>query len=80
MTISEILQSVHFVVDQQGKPSAALLDMRAWEALLSLLEDIEDAEIVRTRLRNWPSGEGWINWEDVEAELDNDVLPDPDHH
>lgn len=71
MTLAEILQSVQFVVDQEGRPSAVLLELRAWAALLSLLEDIEDAEIIRTRLKNWPSGEGWISWEDVEAELDN---------
>jgi hypothetical protein len=74
MTITEILQSVQFVVDQQGKPSAALLDMRAWEALLSLLEDVEDAEIVRARLKNWRSKEGWSDWQDVEAELDDEAL------
>jgi len=36
MTATEILQSVQFVVDQSGKPTAAMLDMRAWEAFLSI--------------------------------------------
>jgi hypothetical protein len=47
MTVVEILQSVQFIFDQRGRPSGALLDMRAWEALLSLLEDVEDVEAVR---------------------------------
>ena len=70
MTAKEILQSVQFVFDQHGKPSGALLDMRAWESLLSLLEDAEDVELVRSRLHNWRTKEGWSCWEDFEAEID----------
>ena len=40
MTVTEVLKSVQFVFDQHGRPYGALLDMPAWEALLSLLEDI----------------------------------------
>ncbi len=71
MTVGEILQSVQFVFDQRGQPSGALLDMPAWEALLALLEDVEDAEVVRTRLNNWRSKKGWTRWAEVEAELDS---------
>jgi hypothetical protein len=35
MTVTEILQSVKLVVDHNGKPTAALLDMDAWEAFVS---------------------------------------------
>jgi hypothetical protein len=34
MRIEEILKTVQFVVDQEGKPKAAVLDMRAWEICL----------------------------------------------
>ena len=74
MTATEILQSVQFVVDQSGKPTAAMLDMRAWEVFLSLLENIEDGELIRDRTQNWRSKEGWTRWEDFEAELKADAL------
>ena len=75
MSVTEILKSMRFVVDQNGKPTAALLDMDAWEAFLSMLEDIEDVELIRERTRNWRSKGGWTRWEDFEAELEADGLP-----
>ncbi len=78
MTITEILQSVQFVVDQDGKPMAAMLDMSVWEAFLSLLENIEDVGLIRDRMKNWRSKEGWTRWEDFEAELEVDALPTMD--
>jgi hypothetical protein len=63
-----------FVVDQEGKPMAAVLDMDVGESSLSMLEDIEDAELIRERTRNWRSKEGWTRWEDFEAELRADGL------
>ena len=78
MTVTEILKSIRFVVDQKGKPTAALLDMDAWEAFLSMLEDIEDAELIRERTRNWRSKEGWTRWEDFEVELEANGLSSVD--
>jgi len=74
MTVTEILQSVQFVVDREGKPTAAVLDMRTWEAFLSMLEDMEDIGLLRDRLKNWRSKEGWTCWEDFEATLGTDAL------
>ena len=74
MTVTDILKSMRFLVDQKGKPTAAVLDMEAWEAFLSMLEDIEDAELIRERTRNWRSKEGWTRWEDFEAELEANGL------
>ncbi len=78
MTVTEILQSVQFVVDRDGKPTAALLGIRAWEVFLSMLEDIEDVELKRDRMKNWRSKEGWTRWEDFETELETDALPTVD--
>lgn len=64
VTVTEILRSVRFVVDQDGKPTAAMLDMTAWEAFLSMLEDIEDVALIRERMKSWRSKEGWTRWED----------------
>ena len=71
MTVTEILKSIRFVVDQKGKPTA-------WEAFLSMLEDIEDAELIRERTRNWRSKEGWTRWEDFEVELEANGLSSVD--
>jgi len=46
MTIAEILQSVQYVVDNQGKQTAVLFSLPAWETLRPLLEEvIEDARL-----------------------------------
>ncbi len=70
MTVTDMLRSAHFVVDQEGKPMAVMLDIGAWEALLAALGDIEDVQLARERLKNWRSKQGWTRWEDFEAELD----------
>lgn len=78
MTVMEILQSVQFVVNQEGNPTAAVLDIKVWEAILSMLEDAEDIQIIRNRVQNWRIKEGWTAWEDFEAELDANALPTVD--
>lgn len=78
MTVAEILHSVQFVVDRNGQPTAAILDMKAWEVFLSLLEDVEDVELIRQRMENWGNKQGWTRWEDFEAEIEPDALPSVD--
>lgn len=70
MVTTDFLQSVQFVVDRRGKRTAAILNIADWEALVNLLEDLEDAEIVQERLKGWRSKEGWTAWETFEAELE----------
>ena len=66
MTITEILNSVQFVVDSTGKRKAVQLDLATWEKIVTCLEDIEDkAELVGTDLEN----EEIISWEQAKAEL-----------
>ena len=63
MTVAEVLRSVQFVVGQDGRQTGVFLDMAAWKALMDWLEDVEDAQIVRERLRGWHTKEGWTPWE-----------------
>ena len=49
-----------------GNKKAVVLDYTVWEELLTLLEDLEDAEEIR-RLRE--AGEEAIPWEQAKAEL-----------
>ncbi|MCD6290166.1 MAG: hypothetical protein J7M34_06640 [Anaerolineae bacterium] len=57
---------VEFVVNAEGKKKAVILDYELWKELLTLLEDLEDAEEIR-RLR--VAGEEAIPWEQAKAEL-----------
>jgi hypothetical protein len=78
MTVTEVLQSAQFVVDRDGKPTAVVLDIAVWDAFLSALEDVEDDALIRDRLKNWRTKQGWTRWEDVDSELESDALPPVD--
>lgn len=66
MNATELSQRVQFVVDAQGQKSAVLVSVDDWEKLLTLLEDMEDAEEIR---RAREEEEDAIPWEQAKAEL-----------
>lgn len=66
MNTTELLENIQFVTDTCGNRTAVQIDYAAWEELLTLLEDIEDAEEIR---RSRASGEEAIPWEQAKAEL-----------
>ena len=68
MTLQEITQSVQFIVDQEGRPTAAVLAVETWQAILSLLEDQSDSQLVQERLANWRTKGGWTPREAFDAE------------
>lgn len=47
MTVADILNSVKFVVNPDGHQSAVVVDLEVWEQIVTLLEDIEDAEEIK---------------------------------
>jgi PHD/YefM family antitoxin component YafN of YafNO toxin-antitoxin module len=50
MTVTDILNSVKFVVTSDGHQSAVVVDVDIWEQIVMLLEDAEDAEeMIRAR-------------------------------
>ena len=49
------------------------MDMADWSALMDWLEDVEDAQLIRERLRQ-RSERAATKWEDFEAELKADGL------
>jgi hypothetical protein len=57
---------IQFVVDSGGHRSAVLLDMNVWKRVLTLLEDVEDAEEIRQARAE---DEKSIPWEQVKADL-----------
>jgi len=75
MTVAEALASVEFIVGQDGKPRAAVLDMAAWEALMAWLEDSEDLGlamdyVARRKEAASPEAMGLVAWEEVEVEAE----------
>ena len=42
-----ILERAQFVVDAKGRKTAVVLDYTLWEELMTVLEDMEDAEELR---------------------------------
>jgi hypothetical protein len=75
MTISETLKDVQFVVGPDGQPTAAVVDITAWQRVVTLLEEAEDQGLLRAylgrrRVDQTPEAMGLISWEQAEAELD----------
>jgi hypothetical protein len=74
MTVSEALEQVQFVVGPDGRPTAALIDITAWHALVAMLEEAEDqgmlrAYVTRRLAAGTPEELGLIPWEQAEEEL-----------
>ena len=72
MAVTELLQSVRFVVGHEGKPTDAVINIEVWNKLIECLEDLEDAQTVRegiTRLHaaGSPEAAGLIpyNYDDL---------------
>ena len=70
----DVLGSVQFVT-VKGK-RLAVLDAENWEALIEWLETVEDLQIARTAFAHLKSAEGsrkragWLQWNEVEQELE----------
>ena len=47
MTVTDILNSVKFVVTPDGHQSAVVVDVDVWGQIVTLLEDSEDAEEIK---------------------------------
>ena len=69
MSVTDILDKAQFVVDAGGEKKSVLLAYTTWEALLTLLEDLEYIEEIR-HLRD--ADEEVISWEQAKVELQVD--------
>ncbi len=66
MTIAEILKSVQFVVNPDGEKSAVMVNVDVWDEIVSMLEDIEDAEeLKQAKMVHEES----VPWEVVKKEM-----------
>ena len=76
MTIVDALQSAQFVVNDEGKRTAVLMDIHAWEKLVDWLETVIDTKIATQTLAELesaggrPQQAGWLAWEDIREDWD----------
>ncbi len=70
------LRRPSYVVGADGEPTAVLVDIATWQALIRRLEDAEDMEVLREMaedlavLAESRRPAGWKSWEEFEAEID----------
>ena len=67
MTVAEILEKVKFVINPSGKKSAVMVDLDVWERIITMLEDLEDAEEIK-QARS--VGEEAVPWNIAKKDLD----------
>ena len=61
-----ILERTQFVVNSKGQKTAVVLDYTLWEELMTILEDVEDAE----ELQQLQADEiETVSWEQAKREL-----------
>jgi len=79
MTLTEVLQSAQFVIDNKGRRSAVLLKINEWEKLINWIENIIDTKIAMQSLSELqqsggnPEQAGWLAWEDIREEWNNEA-------
>ena len=66
MSVTNIVEKVQYVIDSEGRKTAVVLDYALWDKLLTLLEDLEDAEELQALHE---IEEETIPWEQARAEL-----------
>ena len=66
MTVADILNSVKFVVNPDGRKSAVVVGLDVWEQIVALLEDTEDAEELK---KVHTVKEGTIPWKVAKKNL-----------
>jgi hypothetical protein len=55
MNVRDVVASVQFVVDPEGKPTGVLLSRDTWNTIIRMLEEVEEQDLLRAymvRLRN----------------------------
>lgn len=73
--VVDVLTHVQFVVDEKGKPTAALVDIETWRRLVALFEEVEDQEVIRAYLEQRqdatsPEQMGLLPWGQLDEALE----------
>jgi len=71
MAITDVLQSVQYVVNERGERTAALVDIAAWETLIDWIEAVVDVTVAGQALAELsaaggrPQQAGWLAWDEL---------------
>ncbi len=74
MVRNEVIKSLRYIIDEQGRRTAVLLDIREWELLLNWIETVTDRKIAVEALEELqksggrPQQAGWLAWDDISEE------------
>jgi hypothetical protein len=66
MSMEDLIEKAEFLVDAEGKKRAVVVDIKLWEELVTLLEDLEDAAEIQY-MRG--AGEETVDWKQAKKEL-----------
>lgn len=84
MAVLDMSKSVQFVIDSEGRHTAVLLTIQAWEALVNWIEDAIDVKIAIQALSELhkaggrPKQAGWLAWDDVREEWGGEEADEAD--
>lgn len=70
MATLEPPKTVQYVTDSEGRRTAVLLDIQAWESIVDWMENATDAHLAAKALTELdagggPEGVGWKSWDEV---------------
>ena len=63
-------KTVQYVTDSEGRRTAVLLDIQAWESIVDWMENATDAHLAAKALKELDAGGGaegaeWQSWDEV---------------
>ncbi len=71
MTLTDLITSAQFVIDDQGHKTAVLLDLTTWTEIVTVLENLSAAEGERTSVDTLLTFAGtWVG-DDLEESLED---------
>ena len=74
VTVIEALKSAQYIVDHNGRRTAVLLPMQAWQSLLDWIDNMADTHLAADALTalqtagRRPERAGRLAWDDISAE------------
>jgi len=69
-----VQETIHYLVDMDGRPTAVQVNWETWQRIVAALEDAEDVALARVALAELdaaggnPEKAGWLRLEDLEEE------------
>ncbi|OQY52763.1 MAG: hypothetical protein DRR08_07935 [Candidatus Parabeggiatoa sp. nov. 2] len=73
---NEVLYSARYLVNNEGGKTDVVLSLAVWNKLLTLLEELDDRNIVQAglpKLKAGPVSSGVLRWEEVREGWEDDT-------